>query len=63
MAKKKKKLSKYNQIIRNYFDGDGFDEGITRVPLENLIDLAYRLGIRDISPQHDHLVNPLIHIF
>ncbi len=56
MAKKKKKLSKYNQIIRNYFDGDGFDEGITRVPLENLIELAYKLGIRDISPQHDHLV-------
>ncbi len=56
MAKKKKKLSKYNQIIRNYFDGDGFDEGITRVPLENLIELAYNLGMRDISPNHDHLV-------
>ncbi len=56
MAKKKKKLSKYNQIIRNYFDGDGFDEGITRVPLENLIELAYKLGIRDIAPAHDHLV-------
>ena len=56
MAKKKKKLSKYNQIIRNYFDGDGFDEGITRVPLENLIELAYKLGMRDISPNHDHLV-------
>jgi len=56
MAKKKKKLTKYNQIIRTYFDGDGFDEGITRVPLENLIELAHRLGIRDISPTHEHFV-------
>ena len=56
MAKKNKKLSKYNQIIRNYFDGDGFDEGIIRVPLENLIELAHRLGMRDISPTHEHFV-------
>ncbi|HIC43999.1 MAG TPA: helicase [Sulfurimonas sp.] len=56
MAKKKKKLSKYNQIIRNYFDGAGFDEGITRVPFENLIELGHRLGMRDISPTHEHFV-------
>lgn len=56
MAKKTKKLSKYNQIIRNYFDGDGFDDGITRVPLENLIELAHMLGMRDISPTQDQLV-------
>ncbi|MDF1880800.1 helicase [Sulfurimonas sp. MAG313] len=56
MAKKKKKLSKYNQIIRNYFDGDGFDEGIVRVPFENLIELGHRLGMRDISPTHEHFV-------
>ncbi len=56
MAKKKKKLSKYNQIIRNYFDGDGFDEGIERVPLENLIELAHRMGLRDLSTSHEQLV-------
>ncbi len=56
MAKKKKKLTKYNQTIRHYFDGDGFDEGIIRVPLENLIELAHRLGMRDITPTHEHFV-------
>jgi len=56
MAKKTKKLSKYNQIIRNYFDGDGFDDGITRVPLENLIELAHMLGMRDVSPSQEQLV-------
>ena len=56
MAKKKKKLSKFNQIIRNYFDGDGFDEGITRVPLENLIELAHKLQMRDIQASTDQLI-------
>lgn len=45
MAKKKKKLTKYNQLIRIYFDGDGFDEGITRVPQDKLIELAQSIGL------------------
>lgn len=56
MAKKKKKLSKYNQIIRNYFDGDGFDEGITRVPLENLIELSHIIGLRHVEFVPDQLI-------
>ena len=47
MAKKKKKLTKYNQLIRIYFDGDGFDEGITRVPQDKLIELAQSIGLKD----------------
>lgn len=47
MAKKKKKLTKYNQLIRIYFDGDGFDEGITRVPQDKLIELAHSIGLKD----------------
>jgi len=45
MAKKKKKLTKYNQLIRIYFDGDGFDEGITRVPQDKLAELAHTIGL------------------
>ncbi len=56
MAKKKKKLSKYNQIIRTYFDGDGFDDGINRVHVENLIELAHRMGLRDLSTSQENLV-------
>ena len=53
MAKKKKKLTKFNQLIRVYFDGDGFDEGITRVPQDKLIELAQSIGLRqqDLSPE------------
>jgi ATP-dependent RNA helicase SUPV3L1/SUV3 len=53
MAKKKKKLTKYNQLIRLYFDGDGFDEGILRVPQDKLIELAQSIGLKyqDLSPE------------
>ena len=53
MAKKKKKLTKYNQLIRLYFDGDGFDEGILRVPQDKLIELAQSIGLKyqDQSPE------------
>jgi ATP-dependent RNA helicase SUPV3L1/SUV3 len=49
MAKKKKKLIKYNQTIRKIFGGDGFDEGITRVPLDNLIEMAMILSLKEQS--------------
>lgn len=53
MAKKKKKLTKYNLLIRHYFDGDGFDEGISRVPQDKLIELAQSIGLnyRDQSSE------------
>ncbi|WP_353662476.1 helicase-related protein [Hydrogenimonas sp. SS33] len=47
MAKKKKKFIKYNQTIRSIFGGEGFDEGITRVPLDNLIEMAMILGLKE----------------
>ncbi len=56
MAKKKKKLLKYNQIMRAFFDGDGFDEGITRVPLDNLIELAQFIGLQNIELKPDALI-------
>ena len=47
MAKKKKKLIKYSQTIRKIFGGEGFDEGITRVPLDNLIEMAMILSLKE----------------
>ena len=47
MAKKKKKLIKYNQTVRKIFGGEGFDEGIARVPLDNLIEMAMILGLKE----------------
>ncbi len=47
MAKKKKKLIKYNQTIRKIFGGVGFDEGIERVPLDNLIEMAMILSLKE----------------
>ncbi|MCF6201371.1 MAG: hypothetical protein L3J42_04515, partial [Hydrogenimonas sp.] len=47
MAKKKKRLIKYNQTIRKIFGGVGFDEGIERVPLDNLIEMAMILSLKE----------------
>ncbi|WP_457592779.1 helicase-related protein [Hydrogenimonas sp.] len=47
MAKKKKKLIKYNQSVRKIFGGEGFDEGIVRVPLDNLIEMAMILSLKE----------------
>lgn len=47
MAKKKKKFIKYNQAIRKIFGGEGFDEGIARVPLDNLIEMAMILSLKE----------------
>ncbi len=45
MAKKKKKMIKLNQHIRQFFGDEGFDEGIERVPTDVLIALAHTIGI------------------
>jgi ATP-dependent RNA helicase SUPV3L1/SUV3 len=51
MAKKKKKyLIKLNNKIRNYFDGQPFDEGITSLEEDKLIELIMLLEI--IMPSH-----------
>jgi len=56
MAKKTKKLSKYNQLIRIYFDGDGFDEGIIRVPHDKLIELAQSIGLQNQDLSSESLI-------
>ena len=56
MAKKTKKLSKYNQLIRIYFDGDGFDEGILRVPHDKLIELAQSIGLKNQDLSSEGLI-------
>ncbi len=56
MAKKKKKLIKYNQSIRKIFGGDGFDEGIVRVPLDNLIEMAMILSLEERNLSKSELV-------
>ena len=56
MAKKKKKLIKYNQTIRKIFGGEGFDEGIVRVPLDNLIEMAMIAGLKEENLTQKELV-------
>ena len=46
MAKKKKKLSRFNAAIRRFFDGDGFDEGIERVDTKTLTELVQAIGVQ-----------------
>lgn len=49
MAKKNRKLTKINQQIKKYFDGDPFDVGIERVSSEVLSELFATLGIYEIE--------------
>ena len=56
MAKKKKKLIKYNQTIRKIFGGEGFDEGIVRVPLDNLIEMAMIVGLKEENLNQKELI-------
>ncbi|WP_457595365.1 helicase-related protein [Hydrogenimonas sp.] len=56
MAKKKKRLIKYNQTIRKIFGGEGFDEGIVRVPLDNLIEMAMILALKEQHLGKEELV-------
>jgi len=56
MAKKRKKLIKYNQTVRKIFGGEGFDEGVERLPLDNLIpnSEARERKIDEILAQIEH---------
>jgi len=56
MAKKKKRQSKLNHTITHYFDGDPFDEGITRVESSLLRELVHALGIVTQDYSKEHLV-------
>lgn len=50
---KKKKQTKFNTIVKKIFDGDGFDEGITRLESEELIELGMILQIK-VGKVDDH---------
>ena len=56
MSKRKKKQSKLNKAVAHYFEGDPFDEGITRVDEPTLIALTQALGVEPDSYKKEHLV-------
>ena len=59
MAKKKKKLTRFNASIRRFFDGDGFDDGIERVETGTLAELVQALGINPDSWERASLIRLL----
>lgn len=59
MSKKNKKNSKINQRIKQYFDGDPFDVGISRVSSQTLSELFSTLGIYDVSHEKDLQIKTL----
>ncbi|SFZ98529.1 Helicase-like [hydrothermal vent metagenome] len=60
MANKKKKyIIKLNNKIRNYFNGQPFDEGIDSVDDDKLIELIMLLELKLPSHEHDDMVRAL----
>ena len=59
MGKKNKKLTKINQRIKKYFDGDPFDVGVERVSSQTLSELFATLGIYDIEHDKKSLLKTL----
>ena len=60
MAKKKKKyLIKLNNKIRNYFDGQPFDEGIATLDEDKLIELVMLLELELPSHEREDMVRAL----
>jgi len=60
MAKKKKKyLIKLNNKIRNYFNGQPFDEGITTLDEDKLIELVMLLELELLSHEREDMVRAL----
>ena len=60
MAKKKKKyLIKLNNKIRNYFNGQPFDEGITTLDEDKLIELVMLLELNLHSHERDDMIRAL----
>ncbi len=64
MAKKKKKhLIKLNNKIRNYFGGEPFDEGVTTLGDDKLIELMMLLEITMPSYSRDEMIRTLRRIW
>ncbi|SFV51826.1 Probable ATP-dependent RNA helicase [hydrothermal vent metagenome] len=60
MAKKKKKaLIKLNNKIRDYFNGEAFDEGVTTLDDDKLIELSMLLELELSTLQRDELIRSL----
>lgn len=64
MAKKKKKyLIKLNNKIRNYFNGAPFDEGVTTLTEDKLIELIMLLEITLVAHTKDDMIRALRRIW
>ncbi len=64
MAKKKKKqITKLNNKIRNYFQGMPFDEGVTTLSEEKLIELVMLLELKLPSYEHEEMIRALRRIW
>ncbi len=63
MSSKKKKQLKLNQKIRHYFDGDGFDDGIERVPTSTLSELFHFIAVTPNTYEREYLVRLLRRIW
>ncbi len=63
MGSKKKKQLKLNQKIRHYFDGDGFDEGIERVPTSTLSELFHFIALPPDRYERDYLIRRIRRIW
>ncbi|MFK5976703.1 MAG: SUV3 C-terminal domain-containing protein [Sulfurovum sp.] len=63
MAKKKKYLIKLNNKIRNYFGGEPFDEGVTTLGDDKLIELMMLLEIAMPSYSRDEMIRTLRRIW
>ena len=60
MAKKKKKyLIKLNNKIRNYFNGQPFDEGIATLDEDKLIELVMLLELELLSHEREDMIRAL----
>ncbi|NPA30006.1 MAG: helicase [Epsilonproteobacteria bacterium] len=59
MGKKRKKFVKYNQSVRKIFGGVGFDEGVTRLSLDQLIELAMVLELKEPSLTKPDLIRAM----
>ncbi len=63
MGHKKKKQLKLNQKIRHFFDGDGFDEGVERVPTSTLSELFHFIALPPEQYEREYLIRRIRRIW
>jgi ATP-dependent RNA helicase SUPV3L1/SUV3 len=60
---KHKKQNKYNAIVKEIFDGDGFDEGILRLSSEELIEMCMHVDLKVSRMEDAELIRSLRRIW